>query len=410
MRIGFDARAVRFRGGIGTYSRNLLREFGYLGVDVVVFCQDREKQNIPAAESFTLVTLDAEVDSWRGVGVLRAAVKEAGIDLLHVPTPWAPVPAPVPLVVTVHDVAPFLYPTVLPPLMRFRYRRQFARALQGADRVITVSRILNSALNVYAHADAAKIRVIYNGVSTRFTPHMDPKTKAAACRRHGLPERYVLWVGDFRPEKNVMFLIQAWARLSRRLADLPPLVLAGEKRGLYQKIKAEAERLGLGGQVLFPGYIPDDDLPPIYAAASLFVFPSLYEGFGLPPLEAMACGTPCVVSNSSSLPEVAGSAALLFNPTSLENFEECVARVLMDEELRENLREAGLRQAAAFSWSRAAEETLRVYREVLGGPIDWSEARGEESVSEGEGPGPGSEGSASGGEGSRPGGEESGAS
>jgi len=369
MRIGFDARAVRFRGGIGTYSRNLLREFGYLGLDVVVFCQDREKQNIPAADSFTLVTLDAEVVSWRGVGALRAVAREAGIDLLHVPTPWAPIPAPVPVVVTVHDVAPFLYPRVLPPLLRFRYRRQFARALQGAERVITVSQILNSALNIYAHADPAKIRVIHNGVSPRFTPHIDPKTKAAARRRHGLPERYVLWVGDFRPEKNVLLLVQAWARLNRRLADLPPLVLAGEKRGQYRMIKDEAEKLGLAGKVLFPGYIPDDDLPALYSAALLFVFPSLYEGFGLPPLEAMACGTPCVVSNSSSLPEVAGSAALLFNPTSLENFEDCVARALLDEELRENLRQAGLRQAATFSWSRAAEETLRVYQEVLGGSI-----------------------------------------
>ena len=117
--------------------------------------------------------------------------------------------------------------------------------------------------------------------------------------------------------------------------------------------------------MLFPGFIRDDDLPAVYSAAALFVFPSLYEGFGLPPLEAMACGTPCVVSNSSSLPEVTGSAALLFNPTSLDSLEECVLRVLTDHELYEALRQDGLRQSALFPWSKAARETLGVYRSVL---------------------------------------------
>jgi glycosyltransferase involved in cell wall biosynthesis len=126
------------------------------------------------------------------------------------------------------------------------------------------------------------------------------------------------------------------------------------------------EKRGLEGRVLFPGFIRDDDLPAVYSAAALFIFPSLYEGFGLPPLEAMACGTPCIVSNSSSLPEVTGSAAMLFNPTSLDSLEECVVRVLTERDLYESLREAGLRQSALFPWSRAAEETLGVYRSALG--------------------------------------------
>ena len=159
--------------------------------------------------------------------------------------------------------------------------------------------------------------------------------------RHSLPERFAFWVGDFRPEKNLSFLIQAWSRLRERLADLPVLVLAGEKRGDYRKIQDEVRKHGLEEQVLFPGFIPDDDLPAVYSAATVFVFPSLYEGFGLPPLEAMACGTPCVVSNSSSLPEVTGSAALLFNPTSLDGFEDCMVRVLTQPELSESLRAGG---------------------------------------------------------------------
>jgi glycosyltransferase involved in cell wall biosynthesis len=234
--------------------------------------------------------------------------------------------------------------------------------------VITVSQILYSALGVYARVDQTKVRVIHNGVSARFGPQTDARVLLAARNRHSLPERFAFWAGDFRPEKNLIFLIEAWARLRRRLPDLPVLVMAGEKRGDYGKVLKEVVKQGLQGQVLFPGFIPYDDLPAVYSAATVFVFPSLYEGFGLPPLEAMSCGTPCVVSNSSSLPEVTGSAALLFNPTSLDAFEDCVVRILTDPELSASLREAGLRQAALFPWSLAAEDTIRVYREALGEP------------------------------------------
>ncbi|OFW67215.1 MAG: hypothetical protein A2Y74_00845 [Actinobacteria bacterium RBG_13_63_9] len=295
MRIGFDARAVLLRGGIGTYSRNLLRQFAGAGIDMVVFCEDRAKSSIPAADSFTLVSANMDLLTPTGRRAFSALVKESKIDLLHVPSPFAPTPTPVPLVSTIHDIAAFLYPSVLPPMLRLRYKRQFRRAVEESRRVITVSQILYSALGVYAGVDQTKVRVIHNGVSERFEPQTDPKTLLAVRNRHSLPERYGFWAGDFRPEKNLPFLIQAWARLRARLGDLPALVLAGEKRGDYRKIKGEVRRQGLEGSVLFPGFIPDDDLPAVYSAATVFVFPSLYEGFGLPPLEAMACGTPCVV-------------------------------------------------------------------------------------------------------------------
>lgn len=145
----------------------------------------------------------------------------------------------------------------------------------------------------------------------------------------------------------------------------PALVLAGALKAEYRRLKREVEKRGLEGKVLFPGFIGDDDLPAVYSLARVFVFPSLAEGFGLPPLEAMACGTPCVVSNSSSLPEVAGVAALLFDPTSLDSFEDCILRILHDPELHCSLRAAGLDQAKRFSWERAAGETLAVYRSAL---------------------------------------------
>lgn len=365
MRIGFDARTVRYRGGIGIYSRNLLRQFADFGEEFVIFCEDQEKANIPQSDGFTLVSANMDPISWGGQSAFRALVKQYDLDLLHVPSPWAPTPLRVPLVSTMHDITPFLYPRSVPLALRVRYKRQLHRTLEESRRVITVSQILLSALDVYANIDSMKARVIHNGVSARFGPNIDEKTRLAVRRRHSLPARFAFWAGDFRPEKNLSFLLRAWSRLRKRLAVAPDLVLAGQKEMSYRNLVREAESAGLAGTVHFPGFIPDEDLPAVYSEAELFVFPSLYEGFGLPPLEAMACGTPCVVSNSSSLPEVTGSAALLFNPTSFDDFEDCVVRVLTQPDLRRNLREAGLRRAGLFSWRRAAEETLEVYRGAL---------------------------------------------
>jgi glycosyltransferase involved in cell wall biosynthesis len=202
-------------------------------------------------------------------------------------------------------------------------------------------------------------------VSENFLPQTDEAVLHAARVRYSLPRDFAFWAGDFRPEKNVLFLIQAWERLQRRLVDPPALVLAGALKAEYHKLRREVEKRGLEGKVLFPGFIGEEDLPAVYSLANVFVFPSLAEGFGLPPLEAMACGTPCIVSNSSSLPEVAGAAGLLFDPTSLDSFEECITRILNDPELHDSLRAAGLEQAKRFSWARAAEETLAVYRSAL---------------------------------------------
>ncbi|MGI5940208.1 MAG: glycosyltransferase family 4 protein [Thermoleophilia bacterium] len=370
MRVGFDARAMRYRG-IDTYSRNLLIFFAATNIEFVVFCRDGERGAIPSADSFTLVSANIDPLSSRGRTAFRDIVRESGVDLLHVPSTWAPTPAPVPLVATVHDVTPLLYPRTFGPLLHMRYRSQLARTVQEADRIITVSYISRSALSASTGVNVAKVRVIHNGVSKEFQPQSDPEMLRAVRSRYALPERFAFWVGDFRPEKNLHRLLQAWPRVQKRLPEPLPLVLAGFQAGLFKTIAKEVERTGMSGNVFFPGFIRADDLPAVYSAAMLFIFPSLYEGFGLPPLEAMACGTPCVVSNSSSLPEVTGSAALLFNPTSLESIEDAVVRLATDPDLYEHLRREGRRQSALFSWDHAAEETLAVYRSVLEKDTRW---------------------------------------
>jgi glycosyltransferase involved in cell wall biosynthesis len=364
VRIGFDARSID-RSGVGTYTRNLLRHLAHAEAEVVVFCMDHKKDLVPESEHFTLVS--ANMPPWAGPGAAFASlVRDVGVDLIHVPSHLAPFRLDVPLVATIHDVIPLFYPrSVRNPLARMVYRRRLQHTVREARYIITVSQISCSALSGYAGVDPEKVRVIRNGVSEQFRPVTDTDRLDAVRHSYSLPERFALWVGEFRPHKNLEFLLAAWNSIVVEAGEPLPLVLAGAQEEGFEKIKRESERRGLAGLVRFPGFIRETDIAAVYSAATVFVFPSLYEGFGLPPLEAMACGTPCVVSNSSSLPEVTGRAAMMFNPTSVEQFRECVVRVLKDQELRDKLCAEGLRQSALFSWERATQETLEVYRRTL---------------------------------------------
>lgn len=365
MRIGFDARTIDW-AGVGTYTRNLLLQFAGSTDEFVIFCQDQKRDLVPEAPNFTYVSANVHPHSRSGRAVFARIVERSGVDLLHVPSHRAPTPVGVPLVVTIHDVIPLLYPrSVRNPLERIRYRRQLKRTLAEARCLITVSRITLSALSAYAGVAPARVRVVYNGVSNRFRPIEDPAMLEAARRRYGLPERYAFWIGEFRPNKNVHLLVAAWGEVLQRLREPLALVLAGTQGEEFRIVQRDVARHSLEGTVLFPGFIREADLAAVYSSARLFVFPSLFEGFGLPPLEAMACGTPCVVSNSSALPEVTGRAAMMFNPTSPEQFVECVVRVLEEPDLYERLRREGLRQSSLFSWEKAAEETLEVYHRAL---------------------------------------------
>lgn len=364
MRLGFDARTIDWTG-IGTYSRNLLLQFAEMGLEVVVFCMDHTQDMIPASRRLRLVPTSVAPGYGRRNDPFLAVVAEAGVDLLHVPSSLAPHGLNIPLVCTIHDVIPLIYPrSIRNPLRRTRYRRQLLQVLEDAQRIITVSQISLSTLSVYANVSLAKVRVIHNGVSEQFRPVADPEQLAAVRASYDLPERFAFWIGEFRLNKNLGFLLESWGLVQKSLPEPLPLVLAGPLDAGFQSLKSLAAKQGMASLVRFPGYIRSNELAAVYSAASVFVFPSLYEGFGLPPLEAMACGTPCVVSNSSSLPEVTGCAALMFNPTSAEQLAECVVKVMTNPALAESLRQEGLQQSARFSWRSAAEETVRVYESV----------------------------------------------
>jgi len=300
----------------------------------------------------------------------------AGVDLFHATEHLLPRFSKVRTVFTLHDLIFLFHPETHKPLNRWFLTLMMPRFLRAADAIIAVSECTRrDAIRFYGITEE-KITVIYEGVSPRFRP-ASPEAVRAVREKYSLPEHFILYVGTIEPRKNLTALLEAFhhflATCSSLSApcDLRPatcdlrLVIVGKKGWLYESFFHRLRELGLDDRVIFTGYVPDEDLPAIYSAADLFVFPSLYEGFGLPVLEAMACGVPVVCSNTSSLPEVAGDAALLVDPTDVRALAGAMEEVLTDEGKRKEMRERGLRQAAKFSWEKAAAMTLKVYQDVL---------------------------------------------
>ncbi len=279
-------------------------------------------------------------------------------DLLFVPAHVLPLIHPGRTAVTVHDLGYLFYPRAHTPLRRLELHLSTLWNVRVATRVIAVSRATRDDLVRCYRVAPERVRVVHHGVSPRFQPTQDPGARA----RYGLPERYLLYLGTLQPRKNLERLLAAYARLPR---TAPPLVLAGGRGWYFERIACAVSAYGLEERVLFPGYIADADLPAVLSGAIALVYPSLYEGFGMPLLEAMACGTPVIASRASSLPEVVGEAGWLVDPLDSEALREALERILEDEGLREQLRARGLERARTFSWERCAWETLAVLEEAL---------------------------------------------
>jgi len=286
-----------------------------------------------------------------------------GADLAHGPVFVGPLAASIPFVVTIHDLSFRRFPHLFRPANRL-YLSSITRAsARRARRVIAVSAHAAEETVRLLGVEREKVDVVYHGVAPRFRPLPPEKVEAFRARRR-LPERFILFLGTLEPRKNLVRLVEAFARL--REPDLR-LVLAGGRGWYYEEVFACVERLGLRERVVFPGYVPGEELPLWYNAAAVFAFPSLYEGFGMPVVEAQACGTPVLTSDRSALPEAAGDGALLVDPYDAEGIAEGLHRLLTDGDLREALRRRGLAHAARFTWQKTAAETVSVYRRALDG-------------------------------------------
>lgn len=298
---------------------------------------------------------------WEQTAWPLAAVRQR-LDLLHSMAFVSPILSNIPSVVTVYDLSFLHFPDKFPKLQRAYLQSQTNRSCKYAKRVITISESGRQDVHRSFQVPLDRIDVVVPGVDPIYQPL--PVAKIDEFRHsRNLNRRIILHVGTLQPRKNIPLLLEALAKLGRQDIDL---VLAGGKGWLYDDIFARVVELGLDDQVRFTGYVPDEDLPLWYNVATLLAFPSAYEGFGLPVVEAMACGTPVVAARSSSIPEAGGTAALYFDPGDVDMLVEHMASILDDASLANVLREKGLMQAQRFSWERAGQETAQVYDKALG--------------------------------------------
>ncbi len=296
--------------------------------------------------------------------VLPLVLYRRKVDLLHALAFVAPAAISIPFVTTVYDLSFVHFPEAFRPFKRWYLRTLTRYSSRRASAIIAISESTRRDVIAAFGISPKKVHTVYCGVDSAFKPL--PTAQVEAFRaKHGLPERFVFRLGTIEPRKNVEGVIRAYAGWRTRDPTAPPLVIAGGKGWYYQEVFRLVEALGLTQYIHFPDYVPQADLPLWYNAASLLVYPSRFEGFGLPVLEAMACGTPVVTSNVSSLPEVAGNAAVQVSPTDTHALSQAMETVFTDAGLAQSMREKGLQQAARFSWRKAAVQTARIYRQTL---------------------------------------------
>src|SRR6266852_5627916 len=305
---------------------------------------------------------------WEQLTGPRAA-RKAGVDLLHVPYFAPPLFPRTPTVVTIHDVIPLRLPLYRAGVKVEAYMRLVARAAHRAPLIITVSQHAKQDMMDALHLPAERIRVIYEAAGEEYRPVTDPETLAKARARYGVGERYIFYLGGLDHRKNVPLLVRAFAHLYQQINDPGlQLLIAGnpdkQSGPLFPDPRPVAADLGMTGQIIYR-FIEEEDKPALYSGTSAFVFPSLYEGFGLTPLEAMSCGAPVICSNRTSLPEVVGDAAISLDPDDIHKLVEAMCSVLTNSELQADLRARSLQRAAQFNWRRTAAETIAVYKEAF---------------------------------------------
>jgi glycosyltransferase involved in cell wall biosynthesis len=378
VRVGLIGHLLSFeasyrQAGVSRYAEALVRELPQADpdLDLVVFTgpqrppDDREFPDSIDWKHARVPTSSPPVRiAWEQSTGMTVA-KRYGLDLVHAPVNVTPYITGVPRVVTVHDLAFHLFPEQYPGAKQ-RYLRLMTRlSVRRASRVIAVSEATRQDVIRLYGADPDKVVTVPNGIGPEM--RVLPTVEVERFRRdHDLPNQFILFVGTLQPRKNLETLLRAWARVARETGW--GLVVAGATGWHHEPILATARSLDVADQVRFVGYVPGNELPLWYNAAGVFIYPSIYEGFGLPLIEAMACGTPVIAADSSSLPEVTGDAGLIVGPRDVEGFARAILTLARSAEMRQELSERGLRHAAAYSWRRTAEETLAVYRDAIRQP------------------------------------------
>lgn len=363
--IGFDARLPAYhRGGISTWIVEILRALqGERTGHRLTILESRRAQRSGAGR-FARATLHTPCHHRLESLTLSAELLPRRLDLLHSPDFIPPLRGARHHVISIHDLNFLHYPQFQTAASRRHYAGQIRRAARQAHHIMTVSRASQRDIEEFLGVPAQRITVHHHGVSEHFKPL--PHCERAARRRQlELPETYLLFVGTFEPRKNVIGLLEAWLRLREQLPDAPPVVLVGRRGWLFDDTRRRIAELRLEDHVIWREDLPRDSLPALYSLATALILPSHYEGFGLPALEAMACGTVPVVSDVSSLPEVVGEVGLRVDPRDRDALAAAMMRALTDSDWRRRQEAAGLQRAADFTWERSARALLDAWDGVL---------------------------------------------
>lgn len=373
-RIGIDARKLQ-DFGIGTYVRNLVRALaesdnGGLALTYVLLVRPEDREQLADLPgNFELAVESAPVYSLRELATLSWQLWRQRLDLYHATHYVLPAALTPRVVVTIHDIIHLLYPEFLPNRLAFLYaRRMIHRSLTRGDRIVAVSQNTRADLMQQFSVDGRKIEVIYNGVEDVFRRRLPDEEVEHWLRSLGISRPYLLFVGNPKPHKNLDTVVQAYARARALAPFAAPLVCVGNRSGSEFKIRQRAEHLGLGDQVRLLGHVAQEALPAIYQGATLFLYPTLYEGFGLPVVEAMASGVAVITSNTSALKEIASGYAHLVDPLDIPAMAKAIAQCMADGDHRAALARLGLRRARDFRWEETASKTLALYLSVLGLP------------------------------------------
>jgi len=376
MKIGIDIRTInKPKSGVGYYVTNLLKEFAEVDYNCQ-YClisnegtEEWASINTPKFQNYvTWISNENHIigDLWESL-YLPFFLKNGGVDVFHGPAFMIPLlqKKKVRMVVTIHDIVAYLMPNTV-PLKYAKYMQLLIKLVaMRADKIITPSTSTKNDLMNYLNITDSKIQVIHEGVSTKFKPLSSEKDHSYLQKKFGIKNQYMLFIGNLEPRKNIIRLMLAYDQARDKLNGNWQLVICGKKGWLYKEILETYNKLKRNGDIVLTNYVNEVDLLELYRGADIFAFPTLYEGFGLPPLEAMASGVPVLTSNVSSLPEIVGDAALLVDPTSVDQISQGLVKLALSESLRKNLREKGIRQASKFSWKKTAKETMDAYFSVL---------------------------------------------
>lgn len=369
MRVGIIVYGLeRHLTGIGRYTIELVRALSKQAVEVVLLScggvgelKNLPLKIVPLRGSYLLPGLMS-----MGQLQLPFLAHRLGLDIIHDTTGMMPFLLPMGktrFVTTLYDVIPWSYPNISTKWDELIYRYWHPLMKSRVDAIVTISQSSKQDIIRYLSIPENKIHNVYSGVSPAYQPASTKEIERIRYH-YQLPEKYILYVGNLEERKNLQRVLRAYKEIKD---DGFPhqLVLVGPKKWKYEKLFTLLIELQLQDAVIFTGYVPAKDLPALYTAADVFVFPSLYEGFGLPVLEAMGCGTPVITSNISSLPEVSGDAAILVDPYDVQQISSAIRQVLTQGQIRENLRELGLKRLHQFTWEQTAASTLNVYTSLI---------------------------------------------